>query len=240
MIDPAVFTDDDGQSYIYWGNGNTMHAAKLSEDMLSIDGEVKDYQPGNFREASFMIKRNGVYYLMWSADDTGSPNYHVRYGTMDSPLGILSGNTQILHRDNAESSLIKGTGHHSVINVPGTDEWYICYHRFNTALYGDQETQSSAAGNHREVCIDKLEFDENGNIKPVIPTLEGITEPVYIGGNSVDISGAVTNGSEHTLKTFILNIVKWINDTMKKYGQNKTSHEAFTDEYNALIAAYGD
>ncbi|MCH5185775.1 MAG: family 43 glycosylhydrolase [Oscillospiraceae bacterium] len=188
MIDPAVFTDDDGTSYLYWGNGSTMHAAKLTDDMLHIEGTVKDYRPGNFREGAFMIKRNGVYYLMWSADDTGSPNYHVRYGTMDSPLGTLTGNTQILHRNNANSNLIKGTGHHSVINVPGTDEWYICYHRFNTARYGNQETQSSEAGNHREVCIDKLEFDENGNIKTVTPTLEGITNPVYASRNSVYIS----------------------------------------------------
>ena len=63
-------------------------------------------------------------------------------------------------------------------------DWYICYHRFNTALYGSQATQSSAAGNHREVCIDKLEFDENGNIKQVIPTLKGITEPVTAGAQS--------------------------------------------------------
>ena len=194
MIDPAVFTDDDGTSYLYWGNGNTLHAAKLSADMLSLDGAVKDYKPGSFREGAFMVKRKGIYYLMWSSDDTGSPNYHVRYGTMDSPLGTLTGSTRILHRDNAESDIIKGTGHHSVINVPGTDDWYICYHRFNTALYGHQETQSSAAGNHREVCLDKLEFDDAGNIKPVKPTLEGITEPVYI--NPIEITEAGISGNE--------------------------------------------
>ncbi|MCH5211454.1 MAG: family 43 glycosylhydrolase [Oscillospiraceae bacterium] len=193
MIDSVVFTDDDGQSYLYWGNG-ALYGAKLSEDMLHIDGEIKKFNPSNYREAPFIIKRNGIYYMMWSDDDTGSPNYHVRYGTLDSPLGTLTGNTQILHRNNAQSNIIKGTGHHSVINIPGTDEWYICYHRFNTALYGNQETQSSAAGNHRETCIDKLEFDENGNIKPVIPTLEGITEPVYAIRNLVYISETKTDG----------------------------------------------
>ena len=178
MIDSAVFIDDDGQAYLYWGNGR-MYGAKLSENMVSIDGEIKELTPSNFREGSFMIKRDGRYYMMWSDDDTGSPDYNVRYGTMDSPLGKITGNTVILKRDNADSNLIKGTGHHSVINIPGTDDWYICYHRFNTSLYGNQETQSSAAGNHRETCIDKLEFDESGNIKRVVPTLKGITEPVY-------------------------------------------------------------
>lgn len=180
MIDPAVFTDDDGQSYLYWGNGS-MYGAKLSPDMLSVETDtIKKFSPSNFREGSFMIKRGGKYYMMWSADDTGNPNYRVYYGTMDSPLGTITGSTLILQRDNADSKLIKGTGHHSVVNVPGTDEWYICYHRFNTALFGNQESQSSAAGNHREVCIDKMEFDEKGNIKRVIPTLKGITEPVYV------------------------------------------------------------
>ncbi len=180
MIDPAVFIDDDGQAYLYWGNG-ALYGAKLSDDMLSIDeATLTTITPPNFREASFMIKRNGTYYMMWSEDDTGSPDYHVRYGKMTSPLSSISGNTIVLHRDNANSDLIKGTGHHSVINIPGTDEWYICYHRFNTALYGHQETQCSAAGNHREVCINKMEFDENGNIISVVPTLSGITTPVYV------------------------------------------------------------
>ena len=194
MIDSAVFVDDDGLAYLYWGNGR-MYGAKLSADMLHIDGAVKELTPSNFREASFMVKRNGRYYMMWSDDDTGSPNYNVRYGTMDSPLGTITGNTVVLHRNNASSNLIKGTGHHSVINIPGTDDWYICYHRFNTALYGNQETQSSAAGNHRETCIDKMEFDASGNIKPVTPTLNGITEPVYPQDKRVEIAEAKVEGN---------------------------------------------
>ena len=185
MIDSVVFTDDDGQSYLYWGNG-ALYGAKLSEDMLSIEGDIVTLTPSNFREGAFMIKRNGVYYMMWSQDDTGSPNYHVRYGTMTEPLGKISGSTQILHKDNATSSKIKGTGHHSVINIPGTDEWYICYHRFNTGLYGNTSS-NTGAGNHREVCIDKMEFDEKGNIKTVTPTLEGITEPVYLAGGLIGV-----------------------------------------------------
>ena len=194
MIDSVVFTDDDGRSYLYWGNG-ALYGARLSEDMLSIEGDIVTLTPSNFREGAFMIKRNGIYYMMWSEDDTGSPNYHVRYGTMTEPLGKISGNTQVLHKNNATSSEIKGTGHHSVINVPGTDEWYICYHRFNTALYGNTDS-TAGAGNHREVCIDKMEFDENGNIKTVIPTLEGVTEPVYAVRDLVYISYAKAEGKK--------------------------------------------
>ena len=177
MIDPAVFVDDDGSTYLYWGNG-AMYMAKLSDDMLSIEGEIQTITPSNFREAAFVIKRNGVYYFMWSANDTGEPRYEVHYGTSDSPYGPIEGDTTILSYRNANDPRIKATGHNSVVNVPGTDEWYICYHRFNLPRYGEVTAQSSEAGNHREVCIDRMEFAEDGSIMPIIPTLEGITEPV--------------------------------------------------------------
>ncbi|MGN0243935.1 MAG: family 43 glycosylhydrolase [Lachnospiraceae bacterium] len=180
MIDPYVFIDDDGKAYIYWGN-QQMYAAQLNDDMISVDWSTfVKITPSNFTEGTFVIKRNNQYYFMWSKNDTGSPAYQVRYGVSDSPLGPITGDTLILTQGNTNSSKIKGTGHHSVINIPGTDEWYICYHRFNIPLFGDATTQTSAAGNHREVCIDKMEFDEDGNIKTVLATLEGITEPVPI------------------------------------------------------------
>ena len=117
---------------------------------------------------------------MWSDGDTGSWNYNVRYGTSSSPLGPIEGNTRILSRNNTDDPAIRGNAHHSVINIPGTDDWYICYHRFNSPLYGDFEGQASEPGNHREVCIDKMTFDDEGNIEVVTATLEGILEPVII------------------------------------------------------------
>lgn len=177
MIDPAVFVDDDGSAYIYWGN-MAMYMAKLSDDMLSIDGEISNITPSNFREAAFVIKRDGIYYFMWSNNDTGHPKYEVHYGTSDSPYGPIEGDTTILSYRNANDAKIKATGHNSVVNVPGTDDWYICYHRFNIPNYGYVSSQSSEAGNHREVCLDKMEFNSDGSINPITPTLEGVTQPV--------------------------------------------------------------
>ncbi len=189
MIDPHVFTDDDGQSYIYWGNVK-MYAAKLNDDMVSVDwSTLTDITPeSNYKEGTFVIKRDGKYYFMWSDGDTGSWDYNVRYGVSDSPLGPIEGNTRILSRHDTDSPLIRGNAHHSVINIPGTDEWYICYHRFNIPLFGDFEGQASEPGNHREVCIDKMEFDGDGNIEVVTATLEGITEPVYIPQANISVS----------------------------------------------------
>lgn len=181
MIDPHVFTDDDGKSYIYWGN-QQMYAARLNDDMISVNWDTfKKITPDNYTEGTFVIKRNNKYYFMWSKNDTGSWDYRVFYGTADSPLpDSIDGANLVLSRLNTDDKSIKATGHHSVINIPNTDEWYICYHRFNIPLFGDFEGQTAAAGNHREVCIDKMEFDNDGNIKVVTATLDGITKPVSI------------------------------------------------------------
>lgn len=168
-IDPDVFIDDDGTPYLYWGNGH-MYVVKLSDDMVSFDGEPVDITPPDFREGTCVFKRKGIYYYTWCQDDTRSPDYHVRYGKGSIPMQKPEGNTVLLSRRNADDDKIKGTGHHTILNIPGTDEWYIVYHRFCADLYGDVEGYSTEAGNHRELCMDRLFFDEEGNIIPVKPT----------------------------------------------------------------------
>ena len=59
---------------------------------------------------------------------------------------------------------IYGPAHNSILQVPGTDKWYIVYHRIN------KNYLKSDPGVHREVCIDRMEFNEDGSIKQVIPT----------------------------------------------------------------------
>lgn len=171
MIDPAVFTDDDGRSYLYWGNGNA-YVVPLNDDMVSFDAtRVRDITPDNFREAALVVKRRGTYYLMWSEDDTRSENYQVAYATGPSPLGPWTERGVILSKRPEYG--IKATGHHSVVNVPGTDDWYIVYHRF--ALNGPG--RPGGDGTHRETTIDRLKFAADGTILPVVPTLASI-EPV--------------------------------------------------------------
>ncbi|MFF5845681.1 family 43 glycosylhydrolase [Streptomyces massasporeus] len=168
MIDPAVFTDDDGQAYLYWGNGHG-YVVPLDDDMVSFDAsKVKDITPDNFREGSFVIKRKGTYYFMWSEDDTRSENYHVAYATGPSPLGPWTKRGTMLQK-RPEYGIL-ATGHHSVVNTPGTDDWYMVYHRF--ALNGPG--LPGGDGMHRETTVDRMEFAADGTIEPVVPTLEGI------------------------------------------------------------------
>ncbi|MBO3737362.1 family 43 glycosylhydrolase [Actinoplanes flavus] len=160
MIDPAVFTDDNGQSYLYWGNGYA-YAVPLNADMISFDpARVTTFGLPNFREAPFVVKRNGVYHMTYSVDDTRSENYHVEYATSTSPLGPWTHRGTILSKN--LNLGIKGPGHHSIVQAPGTDTWYIAYHRFAIPA-GD--------GTNREVTIDPLRFGTDGMIMPVVPTL---------------------------------------------------------------------
>jgi len=175
-IDPDVFTDPKtNKSYLYWGNGH-MAGVELNDDMISINKKTLTLlKPDNtFREGTYVIYRNGIYYFMWSEDDTRSPNYKVRYATAKSPLGEFTiPKDNIVLKQDADKMLF-GTGHNSVVQVPGKDEWYIVYHRFS---YPNGYKLGEAAGYNREVCIDRLYFDKKGNIITVKPTLEGI-QPV--------------------------------------------------------------
>ncbi len=163
MIDPDVFTDDDGSSYLYWGNGNA-YVVKLKPDMVSFDSSaVRKITPAGYNEGSFVFKRKGIYYFSWSENDTRDPNYRVAYAVGTSPYGPFTNHGVILSKDPAQGIL--GTGHHSVVQVPGTDDWYIAYHRF--AIPGGD-------GTHRETTLDKLQFTPTNLIAPVVPTLTGV------------------------------------------------------------------
>lgn len=176
LIDVDVFMDPVSKKpYLYWGNG-FMAGAELESNRTKIKnetvtvmtpkgGSLRDYA---YREAPYVFYRNGLYYFMWSVDDTGAANYHVAYGTSKSPLGPIevAKDPIVLIQDPQHE--IYGTAHNSVIQKPGTDEWYIVYHRINKDYIHFQP------GVHREVCIDKLEFNADGTIKRVVPTHGGI------------------------------------------------------------------
>lgn len=168
-IDPAIFFDPVSKKYfLYWGNGY-LGAAELNKDMLSIKKNtmIEMTPDKTFREAITVFYRNGLYYFLWSEDDTGSVNYKVRYATAKSPLGPLNipENNIVIMKDPSQE--IYGTGHNSVLQVPGTDEWYIVYHRISRP----NGVKMAYPGIYREVCMDKMEFNEDGSIRRVTPSL---------------------------------------------------------------------
>ncbi len=166
-IDQFVFRDDDGQYYMFYGGWRHCNVCKLSDDLLSIvpweDGQkFHEVTPDKYVEGPFMMKRDGKYYFMWSEGGWTGPDYCVAYAISDSPFGPFKRIGKILERD---ESVARGAGHHSVIKVPGKDEYYIVYHRRPL-----EETD----GNHRATCIERLYFNADGTIKPVKMTFEGV------------------------------------------------------------------
>lgn len=139
--------------------------AELNDDMKSINPSSLQNVTGltDFREAAFVVYREPYYHFTYSIDDTGSPNYRVGYATGPSATGPWTYHGVILEKD--ESQGILGTAHNSIVQVPGTDDWYIAYHRFKIP---------DGNGTNRETTIDKLTFDaETGLINKVVPTLDG-------------------------------------------------------------------
>jgi hypothetical protein len=164
-IDPAAFKDPaTGKHYLFWGNGSPVYA-ELSDDMLTIKAGTIQRINGltDFREGSFMNYRNGLYHLTYSIDDTGSENYRVGYATALSINGPWTYRGVILEKDPVQGIL--ATGHSSIVQAPGTDDWYIAYHRF--AIPGGD-------GEHRETTIDKVELNSDGTFKRVTPTLTSV------------------------------------------------------------------
>ncbi|SEO63723.1 Glycosyl hydrolases family 43 [Flavobacterium sp. CF108] len=172
-IDPDVFTDPVSEkSYLYWGN-MYMGVAELNADMVSLKKASTKVITVNdsFREGTYIFYRKGTYYFLWSEDDTRSPNYKVRYGTSKSPLGPIEIPKNNIVIQGKPDVGIHATGHNSVLQIPNKDEWYLVYHRFS---YPTGIKMGEAGGFHREVCIDKLEFNPDGSIKEVIPTHIGV------------------------------------------------------------------
>ena len=166
-IDQFVYKDTDGQIYMYYGGWRHCNVVRLNDKMTGLlpfkDGSFyKEITPEKYVEGPMIFKRNGKYYFMWSEGGWTGPDYCVAYAIADNPMGPFKRIETILQRDEKVGT---GAGHHSLLNIPGTDDWYIVYHR---------HPLNDRNGNHRYTCIEKMEFDEQGHIKPVKITFEGV------------------------------------------------------------------
>lgn len=164
LIDPNVFVDDDGQAYLYQGGGGVCMGGKLKDNMMEIDGNMQVMEGlEDFHEATWVFKRNGVYYLTYSDNHDDKQNDGVkgdnrmRYAIGNSPLGPWK--YQGIYMDPTDSY----TNHGSVVEYKG--QWYAFYH--NSVL-------SSQNGEFndwlRSVCVDKLFFNADGTIQKVEQT----------------------------------------------------------------------
>jgi len=149
-IDPSVFIDDDGQAYLYWGNGN-LYYVKLNDDMISYSGRIVQVspKPTNFTEGPWFYKRNNLYYMVYAG--MGSGNEDIRYATSSSPTGPWDFKGTLMPAQNSF------TNHPGVIDYEGNS--YLFYHTGNLEGGGSY---------HRSVCVEQFEYNSDGTI-PSIP-----------------------------------------------------------------------
>lgn len=159
-IDQFVFRDTDGADYMIYGGWRHCNLARLKPDFSGFlplpGGELfKEITPDGYVEGPFLFVRGGKYYFMWSEGGWTGPDYRVAYAMADSVHGLFTRIGTILQQDPAVAT---GAGHHSVLEDPRTGRYFIVYHR---RPLGETDR------NHRVVCIEPMDFDENGRILPV-------------------------------------------------------------------------
>lgn len=167
-IDQFVFKDVDGTYYMFYGGWRHCNIAILNDDFTGFvpwgDNQLfKEITPEGYVEGPFVFRRKNNYYFMWSEGSWGDDTYKVAYAMADKVTGPYKRIGTILESD---KNIATGAGHNSVINTPNTDQWYMVYHRRPIPNKGRD---------HRVICIDKLEFNQDGTIKQVKMTFEGVT-----------------------------------------------------------------
>ncbi len=164
-IDPTVFTDDDGTTWIAWGNRQA-YIAKLKPNMTEIDGPITEITPPHFEEGPWLHKRGGLYYLTYaSLDRSTQRDEHVSYATAPAITGPWTYRGQLT-----------GPGRYSFTIHPGIVEfkgdWYIFLHNAALAI-GDQ----NGAIGRRAVTVERLHYNADGTLQPVVQTEAGIAAP---------------------------------------------------------------
>lgn len=159
-IDPGVFIDDDEQAYIYWGTDRVARQAKLKSNMTEIDGSTSTPQGLNrFFEASWVHKRNGIYYYSYAAYNSSGENWpsNIDYATSSTPLGPWT------YKGTLNGYAGTGTNHSGIMEFK--DKWYFVYHT---------DYLSDAVPWKRSVQIDYLYYNSDGTIQKIVQDTAGV------------------------------------------------------------------
>jgi hypothetical protein len=154
QIDPHVFIDDDGTAYFYNGGGGSCYGGKLKDNMLEIDGDMRQMEGlDNFHEATWVHKRGGKYYLSYSDNGGGGQRNgdQLKYATSNNPLGPWEYQGVYVYATG------NGTIHGSIVEFK--NKWYAFYHSDYVSYVGNDQGRS--------VHVDELFYDGDGAIKLV-------------------------------------------------------------------------
>lgn len=169
-IDPAVFCDDDGRMYYYWGQFRAC-GVELNKDMKSFDEKkvvhrIVTEEEHGFHEGSSVRKRNGIYYYVYPCIYRNTRPTCLAYATSYSPLGPFRYRGILI--DNAKCDPQSWNIHGSIEVFQC--QWYVFYHR-----------SSGNSNYHRRLCVEKIEFNDDGSIDEVKMTSTGAGHPFAKG-----------------------------------------------------------
>lgn len=167
-IDQFVFKDTDGTHYFFYGGWGHCNLGRLNEGFTGFvpweDGNLfKEITPEGYVEGPFMFLRNGIYYFMWSEGGWTNGTYRVAYAMADKATGPYRRMGTILQ--SKKGDIATGAGHHSVIKRIDRDEYILVYHR---------RPIPNEDRDHRVTCLDAMEFNKDGSIKPIKMTFSGV------------------------------------------------------------------
>lgn len=154
-IDPTVFVDDDGQAYLFWGNGSCKWI-KLKKNMIEMQDSIHTFKPKNYIEGPWVYKRNGLYYLIYAS--AGTKPEMIEYCTATNIEGPWEYRGII--QENVPNSF---TTHPGVIDYKGRS--YFFYHNGSLPTGGSYR---------RSICVDYMYYNPDGTIQKIIQTTEGV------------------------------------------------------------------
>lgn len=252
-IDPSVFIDDDGQGYLYWGQGSSK-VAKLTPDLLDIDrSTIRDgivvhnnsqysENPADlngkkehwFNEGSSVRKRHGIYYYVYAQGGrhTRGCCACLAYATSTSPLGPFTYRGVIIDNFGSGPNLVNNHGCITEIN----GQWYVFYHR-----------PTHATSSMRKACVEPIRFNPDGTIPEVEMTTQGVGGPIdplermeaaraclmsghvrvldytQSAGTPVEYLAAIKDGDTATWRYFDFTGKEAIRFTCKTWGRNRAA-----------------
>jgi len=160
-IDPTVLVDKDGTPWLCWGNG-TCFVAKMNQDMISLADSIMIVDLPKYVEGPWLLEQGGHYYIIYVSMGEGRES--VSYAMADQMIGPWTPMGEIAGM--AENSF---TIHPGVVFFKG--EWYFFYHNGTLELDGRH-----GGSGRRSVCVEKMQFNEDGTIVPIVQTQKGILD----------------------------------------------------------------
>lgn len=205
-IDGSVLIDDDETMWFTYASSGGIRMAKM-DSMLSVNAastpQLNNTSIGGWTEGSYILKRDGIYYLTYTGNHVASDGYRIAYATADN-VATASGGIDRNAWTRAENnplaleteSALKGIGHSSTVLGPDMDSHYLVYHILN-----------SSGGPNRSLGIDRLLF--NGKQMSVATTLTDSVAPTApefyatgTDGEKFDASGSYVLSKSETEADF--------------------------------------